>query len=277
MKTLKIVVAMLFFLCVGVRLQAQANAPQGAFPAGMFQGDFRKYVGGNPNSQVYSWEGLIGADIALYRKGKHTVYTDVYSQTIGARTLHSRINLAGTSYRFGLRYEYALNSIVHIELGAEHLSSHRAENLRIVQNRLQRPFPEVDTGDLNIIFWGADLRFDALPFEPRATVRIQPMSFSGLRFHRGLSGYDRPLYLATEVVLWKGHEKRIVIATKHEVGWHHFHDYAARLELFAKDQREGRFQLFIGGSPGEGIYVSINDGWRRDGLYTGFRIVFGGR
>src|SRR3989344_3729625 len=108
-------VMMLFVVCTG-SLYGQSSEPQGAFPAGTFRGEFRKYIGGNPNSQVYSWEGLIGADIALYRKGKHTVYTDVYSQTIGARTLHSRINLAGTSYRFGLRYEYALNSIVHIEL-----------------------------------------------------------------------------------------------------------------------------------------------------------------
>ena len=275
MKTLKAVAVALFLLCAGVRLQAQTSAPQGAFPEATFRGEFSK---NHANDPFYAWEAKMGfPNVTLYRGGRHSAHFFADFQTVGARMVNNRVNLAGTSYIVGLAYGHAFSDNVHFAGGFTHLSSHLAQDLvriTLFEQQLNAPIPTVNVAeDLNV-FWGeARMRFPAIMFEPRVTVRIQPLKFNGFKFRSGVETYDKPVYIALEGTLWKNQHAKFVLASRHEIGEGGFNDFEGRLELF----RQGRMQLFVAGSPGNKIRVGVNDGWHRDGLRTGIRFTFDAR
>ena len=67
----------------------------------------------------------------------------------------------------------------------------------------------------------------------------------------------------------------VIAETQHEIGTNPLNDFSVSLELYATDQDEGRLQMFISASPGNGMHVSPNIGALRDGLAFGIRMVFG--
>lgn len=269
---------LLFFLSAGGSLCAQSGAvkePQGAFPEARFYGDFGKHLEHDIFRPFFSWEGRMGLDSAVYRGGRHTAFFKTEILTVGGKMTQSRINIVGTSYLLEGRYQFSiLRKNIHLAGGMAHNSSHLTQDLAdLVLREIKRGkrIPQINTGDLNVIF--GEIKWQTpLPFKPQIMVRIQPLNFRGLR--GGSSFYDLPVYLAFEETLWSGREKMVVVATQHEIGRGGFSDFSARLELFARNQKEGRFQLLVGGSPGSGLHMSTNYPWYKEGFRVGLRLVF---
>lgn len=268
---------LLILLSAGSFLNAQSGVgkeTQGVLPGARFYGDFGKHLEHDIFRPFFSWEGRMGLDSAMYRRGRHAAFFKTEILTVGGKMTQSRINIVGTSYLLEGRYQFSILKNVQLAGGMAHNSSHLTQDLaELVLREIKRGkrIPQINTGDLNVIF--GEIKWQTtLPFKPQVMVRIQPLNFRGLR--GGSSRYDLPIYLVFEETLWGGKEKRVVAATQHEIGKGGFSDFSVRLELFARNQKEGRLQLLAGGSPGSGLHMSTNYPWYKEGFRVGLRLVF---
>ena len=270
-------VAVIFLFVFVFFVHAQDNIvakSSGAFSEARFEGSFQKYLSRDIFSPFFSWKGAMGIDINIYKKNKSSVYFKSDFQTVGAKKTESKINVAGTSYILEGRYGYQFSQNVYFGAGITHLSSHLTqdlENIVIEQMRKGAVIPEIDSSDLNVIFFEAWKQFASLPLQPEIRARVQPTSF---QFRGGRYSYERPIYVDIKIVPWYGNEKKLVFATQHELGDNYFNDYSLRLELFSRGDKEGRFQIFTAYSPGAKLHVSPNVGWHRDGVRAGIKLVF---
>ena len=246
----------------------------GMFPEAQFEGSFQKYLSRDIFSPFFSWNGSMGIDINVYQKGNNSIYFKSDFQTVGAQKTESKINVAGTSYILEGRHRYQFSENSYIGAGITHLSSHLTQDLEIIvldQTRKGAIIPDIDSSDLNVIFFEGRKQFVSLLLQPDIRVRLQPVGF---RFRGGGYKYERPVFVETAITPWRGNEKRFVVATQHEWGDNYFNDYSLRLELFSRGDKEGRFQIFTAYSPGAKLHVSPNAGWHRDGVRAGIKLVF---
>src|SRR5262249_13944288 len=128
----------------------------------------------------------------------------------------------------------------------------------------------VDPHEYNVFFFEAYRRFSGYPLIPEVAVLLEPINFVADQL-----SYVRPVYVGTRWTLWRGSQTAIVAETQHEIGENPVNEFSLTFELYARDQDEGRLQLFISASPGNGMHVSPNIGALRDGLAFGIRMVFG--
>jgi len=161
--------------------------------------------------------------------------------------------------------------------GLVHFSSHltRALDEKIEEEQGEgAPVPLVDDpSEFNVIYVSGEWRLSTLPLAPEITVAVQPISF---RFNGGDADDVRPFYLGTRLKLWRGDRKFLTAETQQEFGDNAFVHVILVLGLYARDQSEGRLQLFFSGSPGGNVHVSPQIGALRDGLAFGVRLNFKG-
>ncbi|OGN13666.1 MAG: hypothetical protein A3C71_00505 [Candidatus Yanofskybacteria bacterium RIFCSPHIGHO2_02_FULL_43_15c] len=277
MKRLNFLWPMFSFFVFNGWLYAQSGSSgqsQGALSEARLHGDFSKRFERDIFQPFFSWEGRIGFETVVFRRGRQTVFFKSEILTVGGAIIRDRVNVIGTSYLLESRYQFSVLNSFHLGGGWSHNSSHLTQDLTELVGReigMGKPVPSIEAGDLNVIF--GEIKWEpSMPLNPLMVVRIQPVNLRG--FRGGPSFYDRPIYLAIEEELWKGREKRMVSAVQHEMGRQGFSDFSIRLELFAKNQKEGRLQLLIGGSPGSELHASTNYPWYKNGLRAGLRIVF---
>ncbi len=273
--TALIILISLMSITIFAQNSSNTQPASGVVPDATFSASFAKFT---PPENVFSpfvaWDAKIGMDTTVFRIRRHEVDFKFELQTIGTRNRNSKINIAGNSYFIETRYAYAFSKNAKVSFGIRHLSSHETQDLlKVVKEERSRGtiIPQIDTSDLNIFFVEGFKRFERCPFEPEVRLRIQALGF---RFRGGKYVYNKPVYLMTQITAWHGHEKRLVVGTQNEFGNNGFKEIYSRLELYAKNQREGRLQLLVSYSPGKGLHVSPNDGWHRDGLNVGIRLVF---
>lgn len=266
----------LFFsliLSFGSPLFAQQKT-QGMFSDAKFYGEFNKHFEKDIFRPFFAWEGRMGLDMAVVREKKQAVFFKNEFLTVGGRMTQNRINIVGTSYLLEGRYQFSISERLSVGGGMAHNSSHLTQDLENLVRRERtrgKEIPDINTSDLNVLF-GEVKWAPRFAFKPEITVRLQPVNFRGLR--GGSSLYDLPVYLTAEETIWNGKEKRIVLGSEHEFGKNGFRDFTARLEFFAKNQKDGRFQLLAGFSPGSDLHMSSNKAWHKDGFRVGLRIVF---
>lgn len=251
------------------------DQPQGFFPDTVFTASWAKFFPPRtPYSDFFSWQATMGTDMTVVRKGRSQLNFKAEFQTVGTKNVGHKVSIAGTGYILEGRYTFSVSEDTKLSGGIGHLSEHFTTdfgNLVIDEKRNKVPIPAFTATDLNVFFFQVSKRFSHRRLQPEVLVRIQPVGF---RFRGAHYRYDRPVYLMAEITPWRGHEKRVVIGAKGEFGNNGFKEFYARLELDAKNQREGRFQPFISYSPGKGLHVSPNDGWHRDGLLMGVKFLF---
>lgn len=261
------------FLILSRPLFAQQKA-RGMLAEGKFYGEFNKHLEKDIFRPFFAWEGRMALDMAVFRGEKQSFFFKNEFLTVGGRMTQNRINIVGTSYLLEGRYQFAISERLSIGGGMAHNSSHLTqdlENLVWRERTRGKEIPDINTSDLNVLF--GEVKWAPLvAFYPEIMVRLQPINFRGLR--GGSSRYDLPVFLTAEETIWSGKEKRIVLSTEHEVGKNGFSDFTARLEFFAKNQKDGRLQLLAGFSPGSDLHMSSNKAWHKDGFRLGLRIVF---
>ena len=255
-----VVVALLAALCLGVpaAVGAQAAAPpasdpqgQGAFPDASFDASFRQYVPlDNLYSPYYLWDANMALAVTVYRKGRGAVDFGAVFQTAGTENLGTQVGVGGTGYILRAGYVRRVSRTLSLSAGIAHLSSHLTRDLDDKTDEQRREgavIPDVqDPDEYNVAYLGARLVFERWPLEPELEVVFEPVNF---RFDLGHAPYARPLYLGTRSTLWRRGRKTVALETQHEIGNNAFNYFCLLLELFPKGQRDGRFQLFVAGSP----------------------------
>lgn len=268
-----------FFLLISsasVYPQSGNQQPQGGFPDAEFYGRFNKFIpSDNRYHPYYAWDASVGLEATLFRLGYRELDFFVIIDSAGTEKKTSRINVAGAGYRFGLKFKYFEYKGLKFLVGFDHLSLHITDDLlkKIAEEVMHgKKIPPINTSDLNVVFFEFGKEFSGLPLKPEIRFRYQPMDFRfrGSRHHR----FDQPVYLDLQATLWQGNEKRIMFESQHEFGKDSYNTYQVRLELFARHQKEGRFQIFFGGSPGNNLHSSPNQGWLRDGWSGGIIMKF---
>ena len=271
------------FLVVPPAVEAQApgnsavgTPGQGGFPDASFDAAFRKYTPPkNIFSPFYSWDAHMALNLTVFRKGPGAVSFQGIFQSVGTQNLGSKVSVGGTGYVLGLGYVHTYSADFKLSAGIAHLSSHLTRDL---DDKLEEetdkgaPIPIVaDPDEYNVFFFTAYRRFSPWRFTPELEIAIEPMNF---RFNGGRPGYVRPVYLGSRSTLWHGNQKSIVTGTQHEIGKNPFNSFSLSFELFARNQPEGRFQIFVSASPGHNLHVSPNIGGLRDGIAFGIRMHF---
>lgn len=244
-------------------------------PEARFFADLKKHFGPKPYQLVYSWEHNIGLDALVYRHTSHEFHFQLNVQTAGAPPSGRRVNIAGTSYVLGFYYSNEFKENTRISSGLTHLSSHLSEDvLKIVRDEAQRGvvIPKVGFDDINVVFAEVKQKIDFIPFEPKINFRFQPV---GVKFHKGFSYYDEPVFVSTESKILSGETKDFLFVTLHEFGKQSFNGYELRFDLFKRQKKEeGRLQWVFGYSPGQGLRASPNVGWHKEGFFAAMRFVF---
>jgi hypothetical protein len=129
-----------------------------------------------------------------------------------------------------------------------------------------------DPSEYNVFYFGAYRRVPSWRFTPEFEIAVEPTNFS---FNGTPAGYVRPLYLGSRWTLWRGTQTSVVARTQHEVGENPLNYFSLSLAMLQRsNQPEGRFQIFVGASPGRSMHVSPNLGALRDGIGLGFRLMF---
>lgn len=249
---------------------------QSFFPDATFTTMFRKYSA--PNNEFtpfYSWDAEMSVDVTVYRRGTGAIVFSGLMQAIGTQSFGSSVGVGATGYVFGGSYQREYSEGFLFEAGIIHLSSHLTRDLdrKIEEERAQgNRVPTVDDPDqYNVPFLRLQQTLATVPFTPEFELAIEPVNF---RFNGDIATQPRPLYLATRWTLWRVPLHALVVETQHEAGANSLNHFTLRLELFARRQSEGRFQIFVSGSPGDDIHVSPNIGAIRDGLAWGVRLRF---
>ena len=272
-------------LCLGVPTIGQAqvlNDPasetqaEGAFPDASFDATYQKYTGPRTIfSPYYSWDAHLALNVTLVRKGSGAVSVRSLFQTAGTENIGSKVGVGGTGYLFRVAYVLRRSDDFAMSTGLVHLSSHLTRDLDkklAEENALGHPTPVVDDpSEYNVPFVEGSWKFPAYPLTPELDAAVEPISF---RFNGGGARYVRPVYLHTRWALWRGSEKALVAETQHEIGQRPFNVVSLALQLYARNQTEGRLQLFVTASPGHRLHVSPNVGGFRDGIALGARMYF---
>jgi hypothetical protein len=214
-------------------------------------------------------------NLTVFRKGSGAVNFQGVFQSVGTENLGSRVSVGGTGYVLGLGYVRTYSADFKLSAGITHLSSHLTRDL---DDKLEEEtdrgaaIPVVaDPSEYNVFFFKAYRKFSTLRFTPELEVAVEPVNF---RFNTSRRDYVRPLYLSTRSTLWQGHEKSLVAETQHEIGKNPFNCFSLSFELYARNQPEGRFRIFVNASPGHSLHVSPNIGGLRDGIAFGIRMHF---
>jgi hypothetical protein len=270
-------------LCVPATVAAQARGDsasdpqgQGGFPDASFEAAFRKYTPPkNVFSPFYSWDADMTLSLTVVRKGSGAVSFQGLFQSVGTENLGSRVSVGGTGYVLGLSYLHTYSADFKLSAGIAHLSSHLTRDLddKLDEETVKgAAIPLVDDpSEYNVFFFKAYRKFPAFRFTPEVELAVEPINFN---FNGGQRDYVRPVYLATRSTLWQGNQKSIVAETQHEIGKNSFNNFSLSFELFARNQPEGRFQIFVSASPGHNLHVSPNIGGLRDGIAFGIRMHF---
>ena len=276
MKARKLIFFLAIILLSSTTTNAQQNTPppSGFLPDAVWSGFFQKQLGGDIYSKYYSWQADLSIDLTIYRYKRFAINFNNTFETVGAEKIGPKITVADTTYLFGSDVSYIFSPNSKVKGGFEHLSSHTTNDLnQITLTELRRgeTIPPFDSSDLNVLFVELYQSLPYLLLKPELNFRFQPI---GLRFRTGAYSYDQPVYLKTQFTLIQIHGGKLGMGSRHEFGKDSFNDFIIQLELLAKKQKEGRFQLFIAGSPGHNLHVSPNIGLYRNGLRTGIRLVF---
>jgi len=248
---------------------------QGAFTDASFGAAFRKYTAPeNTFSPFYSWDAHMALNVTVFRKSSSAVSLTSVFQTVGTENLGAKVSVGGTGYLLRVGYVRTHSADFHTSVGLAHFSSHLTRDLDDKldeERRAGHTIPIVaDPHEYNVFFFEAHRKFSAYPLTPEVAVLLEPMNFVGDSLR-----YVRPVYVGTRWTLWRGSQTAVVAETQHEIGTNPVNDFSLSLELYATDQDEGRLQMFISASPGNGMHVSPNIGALRDGLAFGIRMVFG--
>lgn len=273
--------ALCLFLPTAVEAQAPGNAVnetqgQGGFPDASFEATFRKFTAPkNIFSPFYSWDAHMALSLTVFRRGSGAVTFKGLFQTVGTENLGSQVSVGGTGYVLALGYVHTYSDDFKLSAGIAHLSSHLTRDLdeKLDEERNRgSTIPIVDDpSEYNVFFFKGYRKLSACPFAPELEIVVEPMNF---RFNGGQGGHVRPLYLGTRSTLWQGNQKSLVAETRHEIGENPFHHFSLLLELYARNQSEGRLQIFVSASPGHNVHVSPNIGGLRDGIAFGIRMNF---
>jgi hypothetical protein len=273
--------ALCLFAPTAIEAQARGQSANqteepGALPDASFEAAFRKYTPPkNIFSPFYSWDAHMASSLTVFRKGPGAVNFSAVFQTIGTENLGSKVSVGGTGYLLGLGYVHTYSADFKLSAGIRHLSSHLTRDL---DDKLDEETSKgatipivADPSEYNVFFFKAYRKFSASPFTPELEIVIEPINF---RFSGGRAGDVRPVYLRTRSTLWQGDQKSIVAETQHEIGKNPFNTFSLSVELYARNQPEGRFQIFASASPGHDLHVSPNIGGLRDGIAFGIRMHF---
>lgn len=270
-------------VCVPARVDAQGGAhstheehSEGGFPDATFDVMFRKYTPpDNVFSPFYSWDAHMAVDATIFRRASNAIGIAATFQTVGTENLGSKVSVGGTGYLLGFGYVHSYSDDFKVSAGLTHLSSHLTRDLddKLDEQRNNGvPIPIVeDPSEYNVVYFKGQGRLSSYPFTPEFDVIVEPVNF---RFNGSDPGYVRPLYLGTRFTLWRGHGKSIVAETQHEIGTNPLNIFSLSYELFARNQPEGRFRIFVSASPGQTMHVSPNIGGVRDGIAFGMRMKF---
>ena len=244
-------------------------------PEARFFADIQKHFARGPFQIVYSWEANIGFKPVIYRRGSHAFIFEFDVQTAGAPPTGRKINIAGTSYALGGSYLYQINRHTNLSLGVTHLSSHLSEDvLKIIEKerRMGVVIPPVRFDDLNVGFLEIDHRLVFKNMEPRIRFRLQPL---GIKFRGGYNFYDEPVFIATQLKVWRHRSHDLLFLTRHEFGERSFNDGLLRFDFLKPTlKEEGRLQVSFGYSPGWGLRATPNIGWHKQGFSTAMKFVF---
>jgi len=253
-------------LCLCVPTIGEAQVPsdstgdtqaEGAFPDAAFNAAFKKYTPPRTIfSPYYSWDAHLALNVTVVRKGSGAVSFRSLFQTAGTENIGSKVGVGGTGYLFHVAYVHRRSDDFALSTGLAHLSSHLTRDLDkklAEESALGRAAPAVDDpSEYNVPF-------------------VEPINF---RFNGSGARYVRPIYLHTGWTLWRGSQKSLVAETQHEIGQRPFNVVSLSLQLYTRNQTEGRFQLFVTASPGHRLHVSPNVGGLRDGIAFGARMTF---
>ena len=274
-----LVAALYLFVPTAVQAQARANSAtetQGGFPDASFDAAFRKYTPPeNRFSPFYAWDAHMALGLTVFRKGPDAVHFEGLFQTIGTENLGAKVSVGGTGYLLSLGYVHTYSADVKLSTGLTHLSSHLTRDLddKLEEETLKgTAIPVVsDPSQYNVFFFKAYWKLSSRPFRPELEIVLEPINF---RFNGSEAGDVRPVYVGTRWTLWQDRQKSLVAETQHEIGGNPFNRVVLSFELFARDQPEGRFQIFVSASPGHNLHVSPNIGGLRDGIAFGIRLHF---
>lgn len=253
------------------------SAPeQRLLPDAEFDATFEKYAPpSNIYSPYYSWEARMALNVTVFRKGEGAVNFGTVFQTVGTENLGSRVGVGGTGYLLRLGYARQYSDTLTLSAGLAHLSSHLTRDLdkKLEEQReLGAAIPVVDdASEYNVPFVEGYWRLTSRALAPELQVDIEPVNF---RFTGGRARYVRPLYFHSRWALWRGSQKSLVADTHHEVGKRPVNAFSVTWHLAARNQTDGRFQIFVIASPGRGFHVSPNVGGLRDGIAFGIRMSF---
>lgn len=268
------------FVPTAVDAQGRGNSPnetqvQGGFPDASFDLMFRKYTPPrNMFSPFYAWDAEMAFRLTVFRKGPGAVTFTSVIQAVGTENFGSRVSVGGTGYLLGLGYLHTYSADFTLSAGIGHLSSHLTrdldDKLEDERNRGATIPIVADPSQYNVFFFKGYRKLSACPFTPELEIIVQPINF---RFN-GSRAYVRPIYFGTRSILWQGSQKAIVAETQHEIGKNPFNRFSLSFELYARNQPEGRLQIFVSASPGHNLHVSPNVGGLRDGIAFGVRMKF---
>jgi hypothetical protein len=258
------------------RAQTAPVPAQGGFPDASFDVVFRKFTPpSNPFAPYYSWDAQMGLDLTVMRQGANVVDFTTIFQTVGTQSIGSRVSVGGTGYIIRASYARTYSADLTVSAGVSHLSSHLTRDLdeKTAEERaLGLAVPQVqDPSEYNVVFVRAVRRFPRWRLTPVIDVALEPYNF---RFNGSRAAAARPVFVATRWVLWRGSGGALTAETQHEFGPRPWNQGSLFLELYRRQQVEGRFQLFVTASPGHSLHVSPNVGGLRDGIAAGVRLRF---
>jgi hypothetical protein len=275
--------ACLCMLPTAVAAQVQDNPPVESLNRGLVMPDasfgatFRKYTPpANDFAPVFSWDAAMALNLTVLRAGASSMNFRSTFQTAGTENVRSQVSVGGTGYLLSIGYLNMRSPDLMLSAGLVHMSSHLTRDLDEKLKELAREgtaVPSVeDPSEYNTFYFGAYKRMPSWRFTPEFEIVVEPTNFS---FNGAPAGYVRPLYLGSRWTLWHGTQTSLVARTQHEIGENPLNYFSLSLAMLQRsNQPEGRFQIFVGASPGRGMHVSPNLGALRDGIGLGLRLAF---
>jgi len=269
-------VALLALLPAPAAAQPAPDPAQGAFPDASFDAGFRKFTAPRTAfSPFYSWDAHLAFDVTIVRAGRNAVEFDGMFESVGTDNLGGRIGVGGTGYVVGFGYTRRVGDHLEAAGGVRHLSTHLTRDLddkEAEERSLGHSIPHGrDLNEYNVLFVRVARDFPSLPFAPAIGVTVDPINFE---LDGDVGGYVRPLFVTTRLALWRHGDFALALETEHEIGRNPYNNFTMRLEMFPRNQSEGRFAVLVAVAPGDGLHVSPNIGGRRDGVALGLTLRF---
>jgi len=245
-------------------------------PGASFEAMFRKYTPPtNEFSRLYSWDAYMDLNLTVVKVGPGAVNVRSMFQTVGTENLGSQVSVGGTGYLLGLGYIHDYSADFTISAGMTHFSSHLTRDLDDKLEEIRGAgamVPAVaDPSEYNVLYVAGRRKLSSWRFTPELEIAFQPVNF---HFDGSPAGDVRPVYLGTRWSIWQGNQKSIVARTQHEIGKNPFNYFSLTLALNGRSEADGRFQIFVGASPGNHLHVSPQIGAFRDGIALGIRMAF---